>query len=324
MLPRFNYYDNQGDINPFPYSFLLTPGDETLDTESLQKGIEHMLQQACDNGFRQEKRTELELLICEFCAAFVTSLSSSAANIDPLQIDLTPDAKPIRVHVWNYSACQGAFMENMVSHLRRHGFVYTNPSSKWPATPLILSKPGPREWRFTVDLLSVNHYTPRHQYPMRVLEHELSKLAASKFYAQFDFVYSYWQMRLHDDSQECNSFITPYGVFSPTHVLHGTTNAVIYLQSSLMNTLPPDLLLNILLYLNDCLLHRTTMDDYLTHVHRFLTYCRDYNWKLHPEKCVLFTKSVRWAGRDISPDGIRHDLAGMDALISMDRPVSGR
>jgi hypothetical protein len=43
----------------------------------------------------------------------------------------------------------------------------------------------------------------------------------------------YWQLPLHEDSQECQSIITPDGVYTPTRVQHGTTNATVHMQASI-------------------------------------------------------------------------------------------
>lgn len=127
----------------------------------------------------------------------------------------------------------------MVDELTRYGLFYANPASPWASAPLLVPNPGPARWRFTVDLRPVNRFTVRHQFPMPILEHELTKLAKSWFYANFDFVQSYWQLLLHPDSQASQSFITPDGVFSPTRVPHGTTNAVTHLQSVIPDPNPP-------------------------------------------------------------------------------------
>jgi hypothetical protein len=41
----------------------------------------------------------------------------------------------------------------------------------------------------------------------------------------------YWQLPLHEDSQEFQSIITPDGVYTPTRVQHGTTKATVHMQS---------------------------------------------------------------------------------------------
>ena len=59
--------------------------------------------------------------------------------------------------------------------------MYSNPKSKWAAAPLLVPKPGPARYRFTVDLRPVNKYTVQHSHPMPIVEFELTKLAKSKF-----------------------------------------------------------------------------------------------------------------------------------------------
>lgn len=107
--------------------------------------------------------------------------------------------------------------------------VYKNATSPWAAAPVIVRKPNSDNFRFTVDLRPVNKYTIKYQYPMPNLEYELLQLTNSSCYARFDLSYAYWQLRLAEYSQSCQSFITPDGVYSPTRVLHGTTNAVLNL-----------------------------------------------------------------------------------------------
>jgi hypothetical protein len=41
------------------------------------------------------------------------------------------------------------------------------------------------------------------------MEDELASLAGSKYFATLDLMQGYWQLPLHEDSQECQSIITP-------------------------------------------------------------------------------------------------------------------
>jgi hypothetical protein len=70
--------------------------------------------------------------------------------------------------------------------------------------------------------------------------------------------HDYWQLPLVPESQECQSFITPEGVYSPTRALHGTTNAVIHIQALLKEVFAP-LSRNLLGWLDDLLLHASTL-----------------------------------------------------------------
>ncbi len=65
------------------------------------------------------------------------------------------------------------------------------------------------------------------------------------------------------------------------------------------------------------------MKKLLKSVRSFFELCAKYNIKLHPAKCILFTKEVRWCDRLISADGIRYDPRGLDRLLSMAPPTTG-
>jgi cytochrome c-type biogenesis protein CcmE len=61
------------------------------------------------------------------------------------------------------------------------------------------------------------------------------------------------QISLHKDSQNCQYFITPYGLYTPTRVLYGTSNATQHLQSVLL-VMINDIKRNIKALLDDFLL----------------------------------------------------------------------
>jgi hypothetical protein len=66
------------------------------------------------------------------------------------------------------------------------------------------------------------------------LQDELRDLHGSEVFATLDICQGYWQIALHKDSQYCQSFITPVGVYISTRILHGTRNATQHLQSVLV------------------------------------------------------------------------------------------
>jgi hypothetical protein len=62
------------------------------------------------------------------------------------------------------------------------------------------------------------------------LQDELHDLHDSEVFASLDFCQGYWQIPLYKDSQDCQSFIPPDGVYTPTRVQHGTRNPLHNLQ----------------------------------------------------------------------------------------------
>jgi hypothetical protein len=159
-------------------------------------------------------------------------------------------------------------------------------------------------------------------WPMPYVESEVSRLHGSNYFATFDLSHGYWQLPLAVESQECQSFITPDGVYSPTRVLHGTTNAVTHMQSVLQEVLLP-LAEHLLAWLDDLLLHASSIENLFGYLRTFFGLCRNFNLKLHPGKCVLFSVMVRWCGRLISSAGSKFDPRRIQGLLDMAPPVTG-
>lgn len=145
-----------------------------------------------------------------------SSSSGPPARLPPLKIELTPDAKPVKVRLHNYSVDQRRIMGVFIKSLVRHGMAYPNLTSKWACAPLLVPKPG-AEYLFTSDVRELNKYIIKHQYPMSNLEHELTIVGEKKpdCFVNFDTSHSYWQLLLALESQECQSLITPDGIFLP-------------------------------------------------------------------------------------------------------------
>jgi hypothetical protein len=85
-------------------------------------------------------------------------------------------------------------------------------------------------------------------------------LHGSEVFALLEFCRGYWQIPLHKDSQDFQSFITPDGLYTSSRVLSGTKNATQHLQTVLFDTMN-DIKSNIKVLLIACLLHTNTVDD---------------------------------------------------------------
>lgn len=73
---------------------------------------------------------------------------------------------------------------------------YPNAFSLWACTPLLVPKAKRDEFCFTVDLLSINRFTVKHQYPMPNIIPQLSKLTKSCLFATFELSHGYRQFPL--------------------------------------------------------------------------------------------------------------------------------
>lgn len=172
--------------------------------------------------------------------------------------------------------------------------VYTNPTSLWASAPLRVQNNGSDRFRFTVDLRSVNSFTIRHKFPMQNVENEMHTLVGSRCYAILGLSHGYWKLPLEKSSQSSQSFIKQDGIYSPTRLLQGSRNSVLYLQSTPTSKLPTKLTCQLLYWIEDVFLYSATLDKLLTVISRFFELCKELNPKLHPAKCILYSKRIIW------------------------------
>lgn len=247
-----------------------------------------MIQKAWDNGLSQFEAKEPSDLFYEFRNIFHTSFSvGPPANIDPLQIDLTQDAKPVSIQLRNYTQDQryiSVKIDKCTSINRAH---ISQPNIKMGICTFTRTETWTCMFRFTLDLRPVNKHTIKYQYPMPRVEEQFSKLQESECYCEVDFTHCYWQLPLHSDSHEQLSIITPDSILSPARVLHETTNPTVHTQTQLSKCIRPELHKQILGWVDDVLLHSKSFRKLLNSMPMMFLML---NFNPQPTKCILFTK----------------------------------
>jgi hypothetical protein len=223
-------YGKIEDDDPIPQDEM-----EVRDTdhEELKKALQALTDDAQIKGASIKFATKLRELLITYHNAFRLRLGQDPpADVRPLKIELELDSKPKRIPARKY-APQAQFLAAKMADMERLGLVKKNLASRWASPPLILPKAGPEKFRFTFDQRYPNSQAEQISWPMPNMEDELASLAGSKYFFTLDLMQGYWQLPLHEDSQECQSIITPDGVYTPTRVQHGTNNATVHMQSSM-------------------------------------------------------------------------------------------
>ena len=315
------FFGDGPDDDPLRGHFEWSTGDE--DAATTAGHLQEKVHGARKNGMSEEGSHALEALLKEYADIFRTKLGSDPpADVPPMKIELLAGAKPFCAKVRRYSPPQAAFIRRKTDELLRLGLIRRNNTSQWACAPLLVPKDGPEQFRLTIDLRPVNRQTVPSSWPMPQIDAALAQLANDKCFANIDLCHGYWQMPLAQESQECQSFITPDGVFTPTRVLHGQTNAVFFFQSTL-SELCLSLRDVILQWLDDLLFHCRDEYHLLHSLREFFRICRASRIKLHAKKCEFFLKEVHWCGRVISAEGVKMDPRNLRALLDMPAPANG-
>ena len=227
--PRVNF--NTARTEPDPS--LLDPIDSEQHID-IRTEVEAMKTTVCVNGLRTEHRKALEELMEEQADVFRTTFSTGPpASKHPLKISLTPNDEPVKVRPRNYSREKREVLSDLVENMAREGMAFSDPTSPWAYAPLVVPKPGPARYRFTIDVRPINKFTVKHQIPMPSFEHELTRQSGSRYFTTFDLSHGYWQLELELESRHLQYFITTDGTYSPNRVLRGTKNPIRHLRFAL-------------------------------------------------------------------------------------------
>jgi hypothetical protein len=127
--------------------------------EELADAIEGLLTSTEQPGMSTDGVQSLRQLVTEWKDVFRLKLSADPpTNVKALVIKLRDGAELVRMSARKYAPPQLKFMRDKLRELEELGLVYKNTGAERASPPLILPKPGPDQYRMTVDLRSQLHY----------------------------------------------------------------------------------------------------------------------------------------------------------------------
>jgi hypothetical protein len=178
--------------------------------EELADSIKGLTTSAEQSGISRNGVQSLRQLVTQCKDVFRLKLGADPpANVKPLVIKLRDGVEPVRMSSRKYAPPQLKFMRDKIRELEELDLVFNNNRVECASPLLILQKPGPDQYRMTVDLRVPNASTKPTAWPMPNLQDELHDLHVSEVFATPDFCQGYWQIPLHKDSQDCRYFISP-------------------------------------------------------------------------------------------------------------------
>ncbi|GMF17256.1 unnamed protein product [Phytophthora fragariaefolia] len=123
-----------------------------------------------------------------------------------------------------------------------------------------------------------------------------------------------------EDCQEFLSYMPDKGVFTPTRVPQGSSDAAIHFQST-VETVLGDLGNNcVIVWIDDLLVFADTQKKLLDAIEAVLNRLDEHGLILNLKQSAMFLMEVHWFGRIINKQGIGHDPARTSALRDMPVP----
>jgi hypothetical protein len=129
----------------------------------------------------------------------------------------------------------------------------------------------------------------------------------------------YNQIQIHPADQYKTAFITPWGTFAYRVMPFGLKNAGATFQRA-MTYIFHDLAAIILAYLDDLTARSKKHTQHLDDLRIIFQWCRQYNIRLNPLKCVFCVTAGRLLGFIVSQSGITVDPLKVQAITEIPPP----
>ena len=163
------------------------------------------------------------------------------------------------------------------------------PSNSPHASPVVLVCKKSGKLRLTSDYRKINLRTVRDSYPIPKIADIFFALHGSKYFTTMDLKMGFHQIPMAENSKDITAFVCPFGLFSFETMSQGLCNSPLTFQR-LMERCVGDLdMKELLVYLDDLIVHGKTLEEAETRVFKTLARLRDFGLKLDPQKCKFFS-----------------------------------
>jgi transposase InsO family protein len=297
----------------------ISPAEQQQD--QIKEILVRKVQEARAAGLTEKGVQRLERMLEEYRDVFrIEFANDPPVEVDPMKVQIKPESAPVMCKSRRYPPLHRQFLQEHMEELERNGLVERNPDSRWGSAPRIVPKKD-GTLRMTVDLRGVNEVTEPRSWPMPHQEAEMADVEGSECFFGVDFFRFYWQCGMDEDSRKYFSIVTPNGIYTPSRVLMGATDAVAYCQQAVEQVVGPLLNRGAKVWLDDVLGYAKNEEELLDRLEELLKRCFRYGIKMHPLKCDFFLKIVKWCGRIISGAGVGHCPDRIRGLVEMPPPT---
>ncbi|GFV85035.1 retrovirus-related Pol polyprotein from transposon 17.6 [Trichonephila clavipes] len=256
------------------------------------------------------KNRLFQLLISHKSAFARSTVELSAAATEHHRINLQHDY-PIKCPIYKIPFNLRNEFRRQIADLEKAGII--SKSNSQYNTPALFVKQK-EKWRLVLDFRKLNEITLTQDFVIPTLDDILHEISGSNYFSALDMKSAFNQIPLHFADRHKTAFSTPDGdKYEFNRLCFGLKNSPKAFQSIAQEVLG-DLLHNgALVYIDDIILFTKTIDEHFELLGKVLERFERIHLKFNPIKCQFLTKSCKFLGFVVTPEGI---------LIDKDKSVS--
>lgn len=237
----------------------------------------------------------------EFHSLFLDESNSFIKDFKA-EFNIKEGFKPIFHRAYEVPYALKAKVEEELSNLVTSGILSKVTHSNWASPIVIVPKKNSKDIRLCVDFKKTLNKAIDGEHCVLPLPNDIfASLSGSKYFTVLDLKGAYQQLQISDSSKELFTINTHIGLFRFNRLTYGVSSAPGIFQcimDAILSGLP-----KVKCYLDDILIHGTTIEECNQNLQNVLNRLKKFNVKINEKKCKFFEDSVEFLGHKIDASG---------------------
>jgi len=313
-------FDREGNLTDIPDNKLESipaeiVSDDQSDVEYVKVSIEgpQLLQQRLRQIVEKHKKV------------FRSTVTGVPAKLKSFKLDVDEASwftNANRSNIRSMDRERAMALEEMLEILIKHHVIESCDDSHYSHAFLVPKPNG--KWRLVLDFKNLNKATKNYyKWPLPNIKEMLDRIGDSrpKYFAVFDLTSGYYQAPIDEESKKFTAFATRKGVYRWRRLPMGLTGAGSYFQHALSTQVLQGVLHHgVELYLDDCMVHASSLEEFLERLEDVFTRFSNSGITLNPSKCKLGLSQVEYVGHTIDENGLHFTRSKLDKVLNFPRP----
>ena len=235
-----------------------------------------------------------------------------------LAVNLEKGKKPPKSKLYPLSPKERETLKEWLTEEQRKGYIRKSNSEY--AAPFFYVKKKDGKLRPVQDYRRLNDITIKDRFPIPLSKQLLDRISKAKIFTTLDVRWGYNNVRIKEGDEHKLAFTTEFGLFEPTVMYFGMSNAPATFQR-FMNEIFEDITnIYVIVYLDDIFIFSNNREEHIQHVKEVLRRLQKNDLFLKPEKCSFFQEKVNYLGHVVSEGKVEMDQAKVEAILEWPTP----
>lgn len=234
-----------------------------------------------------------------------STIELSEAITEPHQIELQHN-NPIRCPSYKIPFQLREEFRRQITELEKAGII-SKSKSQYNAPALFVRQNN--KYRLVLDFRKLNEITVPQEFTIPTLDEILFEISTSNNYmSTLDLKTAFNQIPIKESDRHKTAFSTPDGTkYEFNRLCFGLTNSPKAFQKIAQEALGDLLHKGALVYIDDIILYTKTIEEHFTLLNEVLDRFSKLRLRFNPDKCQFLTKSCKFLGFVLTPQGLSID-----------------